>query len=359
MFHRTPRIEDFPVTSWTFVLTLLAGFALSWFSVGMEAGSDKLPRLPRAALLVGYPPGSLKVTTADNTWTLDGQGGWLNISPSISRDGMVVGSARFVEMADFVGSDGIARREPRIAVATYSLIDKQWTDYGALVGSYGRIAIAPDGSRLAFTMVHEDNPRLRVHVIDLKTGSRRIMPARGYRGGVNLSWSPDSRCIAYDMNEASPQELSLHRPAIFVLDVETGTSTKIADGEAPAWSPSGEWIAYLDNSGNWETRTGGSEKNRWHEAPKPDRVSMVRPDGTGSRVLVTLGKDRVLGVLFPVDRIFRYAPVWAPDSTTLLLNEFVDWDKGTFDVHLLNLSTLKTIRKFKRTPPVFGWAEAK
>jgi len=73
----------------------------------------------------------------------------------------------------------------------------------------------------------------------------------------------------------------------------------------------------------------------------------------------TLGKDRFLGVLFPVDRIFRYAPVWSPDSATLLLNEFADWEKGRFDIHLLDLSTVRTTRKFKKSPPVFGWAAAK
>jgi len=241
--------------------------------LGAQIKKDNLPRLPGASLLVGYPPASLRVTTVDNTWVADGQGDWLNISPSLARDGLMIGSARFIEMAEVMGSDGIALPRPRIMIATYSVIEKGWTDYEELVGSYGRIAISPDGSMLAFTKAHTDHPWFRLHLIDLKTGSRRIIPISGHRGGVGLSWSPDGRRIAYDMNEAEPKELSLYRPAIFVLDVETGTSTKIANGEAPAWSPSGEWIAYLDFSEDLK------------DVREPNRVCLVRPDGTGSRIL--------------------------------------------------------------------------
>ena len=307
---------------------LCAACALPWFDAGTGKTKDNLPRIPRAALLVGYPPASLSVTTSRETWTADGQGEWLNILPSMSHDGTMVGSARFVEMAEVVGSDGIRLPRPQIAIATCFLMNRKWTDYKELTGFQGAIAIAPDGSKLAFTMTADPrkDPQIQVHVIDLETRSENIMTVgRGYAGG-HVSWSPDGRRIAYDMRPKNVSgDQSKYTPGIEVLDLATEKSIKIADGEAPAWSPSGEWIAYLDNSRNWETRTGGSEKDRWYEPPKPDRVSIVRPDGTESRVVVTLGKDRILGVLFSADRIFRYAPVWSPDSATLLLNEFADF----------------------------------
>jgi hypothetical protein len=53
------------------------------------------------------------------------------------------------------------------------------------------------------------------------------------------------------------------------------------------------------------------------------------------------------------------APVWPPDSKTILLNELVDIDKGTVDIHLLDITTLKSKIVFKDTLRVLGWAEAR
>jgi hypothetical protein len=60
-----------------------------------------------------------------------------------------------------------------------------------------------------------------------------------------------------------------------------------------------------------------------------------------------------------VYRRFNYSPVWSPDSGALLLNELANAETFTFDIHLLDLSTLKLTRKFKNTMPVYGWAEAR
>jgi Tol biopolymer transport system component len=53
------------------------------------------------------------------------------------------------------------------------------------------------------------------------------------------------------------------------------------------------------------------------------------------------------------------APVWSPDSRTLLINKWHDEDKATMDIYLLDLATLKMSKKFGNTPPVFAWVAAK
>jgi Tol biopolymer transport system component len=118
-----------------------------------------------------------------------------------------------------------------------------------------------------------------------------------------------------------------------VWDTETGKISKIADGALAVWSPSGEWIAYLQGASG----DGGGT-----------RCMAVHPDGAGETTLVQLPKEH--GFVMP--------PVWSPDSNTILLNELVNED-GAVDIYMLDFKTHKLKTVFRKTLPVMGWAEAK
>jgi Tol biopolymer transport system component len=242
----------------------------------------------------------------------------------MSADGKTIASAR------------LESRFPNVVVIqTYSFADNKWTDRKKLEDFGGGIAISRDGSKLAFVDFDPGaTTPARIHYIDLKTGSESVSAVIGrYRN--MLSWSPDGSRIVYHMNQSPPSEGPRWSPGIFVLNTESDKITRIADGEAPSWSPSGEWIAYFERSPN-------------RNPPEPDRVWLVRPDGTDARLVGTLRKG-----------IFHGAAVWSPDSKTLLLSHLANADLWTFDIYLLDLTTLKLTRKFKGTWPVHGWAEAK
>ncbi len=304
---------------------LFAVCALVWPDSDAQAKRDDLPRLPGAELLMGYPPYSLIVTTPTKTWKLQEDKDDSAVNPSMSRDGMVIASGQVK------GSN-----PRRAAVATYAMAEGKWREYQEFE-SGGSVAISPDGSKLAFDDSKPGTAKgVHMRFIDLKTGTESVGAVIGPYNAIGLSWSPDGSRIAYGMNQSLPTEGPGHSPAIEILKVETGKIWKVAEGKSPAWSPSGEWIAYLNDS-DW-----------------PNQVWMVHPDGTGSRLLVTLPRGVFLG-----QRMFREPPVWSPDSTKLLLNELYDADKWTFNIHLLDLATLKLTRKFKDQAPVYGWAEAK
>src|SRR5262249_3402953 len=117
----------------------------------------------------------------------------------------------------------------------------------------------------------------------------------------------------------------------------TAKTWRIADGQNPSWSPSGEWIAYLDTSGN----PGGGTK-----------CMRVRPEGTDLQTLITLRRN-----LFGQSGQLVLAPVWSPDSKKLVLNKIANWEAWTMNVGLLDLTSKKLMR-IGNNLPVLGWAES-
>lgn len=102
-------------------------------------------------------------------------------------------------------------------------------------------AWSPDGSRILYTDAH-----LRLWVTEVATGrSTRIDtdPFMQPDRSLNPVWSPDSRWIAY-----AKRLPSLFR-AIFVHDVQSGTTRQLSDGMAdatwPAWDASGRYLYWL------------------------------------------------------------------------------------------------------------------
>jgi len=328
---------------------LLTGLHLEGQSVPAEQPPQKLLRLPGATLLVGDPPRRLFLVTEDKVVALqNNQGAPGFIRPSFSSDGSVVVSGLPTDPPE---------RSPRNVVRTYSVKEKKWTDHQIVI--YGGASISSDGSQLAF-QADEGRPD-RVRILDTKAGEvrtghvsskLRILTTKGgqvtilstpRRTGSIVSWSPDGRRIVLDgVWEPTVDENTFRQvdPSIYVFDVSTGMVARIAEGMAPSSSPSGEWIAYIADAPDSQFTL---------RAPR-FRVRLVRPDGTDARDIMDFG-SWVLPNL---------APVWSPDSKTLLVNVSNNPDEGTVDIYQVDVETRKRTRKVKGTRHlVFGWVAAK
>jgi dipeptidyl aminopeptidase/acylaminoacyl peptidase len=312
------------------IAMLFVALGLGSSVTSVEAAMDHLPRLPGAMLLLGYPPFNLAVTAGNKTTKLQEEAkDGVFISPSISADGRIVATAHRIPGDPFT-------RSPSLMVSTYSMTDDKWTDHKELVVAVGSVAISPDGSELACVTRKTPGASSGLRILDLRSGKVTAGPEMPERASSGISWSPDGGRIAFDKEanrSAHPDAIPLDRE-IYILNVVAGTVSRVGEGLSPSWSPSGAWIAFID--------TSSQTQNEY-------RVSLMHPDGTGSRVVMTFRSEVVPNL----------KPVWSPDSKTLLINESRNPDKDTWNIYVVDLATLKSTRKFEDTPPVFAWVAAK
>jgi len=329
-----------------YLAVLVVSQALS-LGLPLRAQKEKLPQMPGATLLMGWPLYQLELTTENKTVKIQNDEGEWSITPSISADGRIVAAARLLE-----GQLTTLRVRSTLVISTYSMINGEWTEYKDLTTFSGPVAISPDGSKLACFTGGMGTAGWRLRVVDIKSGNTKTLlelPRAAYRM-PQITWSPDSRRIAFDSepdlpaNAANSSDTS--NPAlkskIYVMDLDTGTVREIAGGRLPSWSPSGEWIAYFD--------CPPLKHDRWPmNLMVPERINLIHPDGTDFRIV---GSWRAIWDDLLV------APVWSPDSKTILINRVRD-EGDNMEIYLLDLATGKITRKFKKTPPVYAWVAAR
>jgi Tol biopolymer transport system component len=315
---------------WT-VMAILVLSVIS--SSGEDLQRGNIPRLPGAALLLGWPPDQLTVTAGDQTLTLPGEANSWMISPSISADGRVIASA-------LPGSDyKLSRWEHMFTVGTYSMTYHKWTEYAGLELSHGAVSISPDGTKLACVARTTPEGATFFRILDLKTGKITVGQQPSQKSDNAISWSPDSRKIVFSADVEMPGD-EPPIPEVFVMDADTGRVSKIANGWGPSWSPSGEWIAYFAHTAHIK------DKHGWWYFTGVKGISLMHPDGTDSHLIHKFNWS------------MNIRPIWSPDSKTLLLTSFPDDWTGKFDIFKLNLSTCKLTKEFRHPPLIFGWARA-
>lgn len=114
-------------------------------------------------------------------------------------------------------------------------------------------AWAPDGSKIAFVALGDDNslPELAVMNPD---GSAITVVTPAVDGGIfHPTWSPDGQRIAY--SKCTVAGCSIHAVN---ADGSGAVQLTTGDGSASAWSPDGAWIAFAKEDGIFYIAADGS-----------------------------------------------------------------------------------------------------
>lgn len=128
-------------------------------------------------------------------------------------------------------------------------------------------AFSPDGARVAYSAdggydADAQQALFDMHVIDLESGENRIVAqAVPLRYGVEWSWSPDGRHLAWILSGASTETDDGAGRGVVVVDVLDGEPRRIArdaphlspgEGEVPPlWSPDGSSLLGIGDGALW------------------------------------------------------------------------------------------------------------
>ena len=212
----------------------------------------------------------------------------------------------------------------RFALGIYSVASRQWKTYGDF-DFIGYTAFSRDGSKVAVVARSEGKSELLI--FDRTTEKVTRGPFhRGMQTSRGLSWSPDGTRLAVVLEK---NDLPMQ---VAVLDLTTGELHVVGNGYTPAWSPSGEWIAYYAD----------------------EKCMLVRPDGTGTRIVKALPR-RI--ALLRDGRAFTGGLVWSPDGAQLLVSE-IKGDGPHRDVVRVDVVTGRSTKESEDGLPVFGWARS-
>ncbi|MCK6685460.1 MAG: protein kinase [Thermoanaerobaculia bacterium] len=188
---------------------LLLGGVAGWFGRSKTAGVNGPQRIPRLVRL---------------TW--DMRSG----DPAISPDGNTIA------YTGTVSDDTDAKKDifvKRIGGENATNLTK-----GSGADNFSP-AFSPDGQRIAFQVGWPSSTGIFVMGA---TGEslRRLTPS-----GFRPAWSPDGKTIAFSSLYAQGSALDAIS-SLWVVDIETGTTRKVYDGDAvrPFWSPSGKRIGF-------------------------------------------------------------------------------------------------------------------
>ena len=150
------------------------------------------------------------------------------------------------------------------------------------------------------------------------------LPAEPFGGIEQLSWSPDSRTIAYSCKKLAGKAYAFSTDSdIYLYDVESGSTVRIVSGGGydtnPVWSPDGSRLCWI------------SMERDGYEADK--QRLMVAEIGWKTSGGSSGARMPVMENVRDLTEGFRYnasSPVWSPASDGIYFNALAEGLQGLF-----------------------------
>ncbi len=246
--------------------------------------------------------------------------------PTMSYDGKTIVFERDLGVWSLDVATG---RTARVPIALRGVAASPGVEHESLSVGFQSLALSPDGKKLAF-VAHGD-----VFAASARDGGDATRVTNTPEAETQLAWAPDSRRLAYVSTRDGPAH-------IFVYDFGTRTETKLTDGAAndvgPTWSPDGKSVAFARGAKELRVADVATKQERLIVTGQLDRAPFVTeramawsPDGQWIAYLstdanqfqdpyiVSINGGGGKPAAFIADA-FGNSIAWSPDGTYLLFD---------------------------------------
>jgi len=206
----------------------------------------------------------------------------------------------------------------------------------AAAGSFGQVAISPDGKNVAWVEELRDksgaetgNSAILASTIDGKVPTRKITASSAaLRAESDIAWAPDSRRLAFLSDAEKPGQLQLYLEGVAGQPAKRLTNVK-GFLASPKFSPDGKTIALLFTE-NAERAAGPLVAS----APETGEIKDAFFEQRLALIDIATGKLRQVS---PADT-YVYEYDWAPDSLHLVVTSALG--NGDNNWYIAELSVL-------------------
>lgn len=219
----------------------------------------------------------------------------------------------------------------------------------------GGVDLSPDGRHVIYSVLHSDSPgrpRANAMVMDMATKESTALAggqtgaARGGRGGGSARWSPDGKWIAYQGSVDG-------KSGLCVAELATGKATFLAPmggtnaplpgtGNHISWSPDSKQIAYISAMPGPEPSANGDPHVITRYLYKPTASEGVNPYNDNKRLhifVVDMATKAVRQLTFG-DR-YEHSIQWSPKGDVILFESNMQANPDqdfNYDILTVNVS---------------------
>jgi Tol biopolymer transport system component len=146
------------------------------------------------------------------------------------------------------------------------------------IASPSSICWSNDKSALALNAAVQQQPNGALLIVRLDSHSTQQIDAGGSL--TSQCWSPDDKRIVYGVGTS-----------IRIYDLGKGKWRELAEGESPAWSPDGNWIAFYHDAAYYAIRPSGADQKMLFRKKGHSAGPWWSPDGALVAYMCLSGKQ--------------------------------------------------------------------